>query len=377
MDGDNGMTIIEFVYSLNDGGAETLVKEYAIRLHSLGHEVKIVTIYPTVGTANSESVIKIGVDYSTIYPKRSYLYRILNKINNEKRISKRLLRIIKDFQPDVIHIHTPLLKYLAPIRDKLEGIRLFFTCHTIPQRYYDNVSERDALHLLVEKNQLLIIALHQEMAKEIKELFNTESVVVLHNGIDTNRFLVAKNNRNIMREKLSIPSNAFVVGHIGRFIDVKNHAFLLEIFSELRKTNQNALLLLIGDGELQDTVKQKAHELSIDEYVIILSHQTNIPDLLSAMDVFVFPSKYEGMPITVIEAQVSGIKCIISDRINTECIISNRTTQLSIDLPATAWCKAILSEYNDEPSIKIETIDIDIIINKLLRLYNGLELRDI
>ena len=143
---------------------------------------------------------------------------------------------------------------------------------------------------------------------------NAKDVHLLPNGLDTQAFAFSGEKRQKIRQELNA-QDKFVVGPIGRFNFQKNHSFLLGIFAEIKKRQSNAVLWLIGKGELEEQIKQQAKSLGLEESVVFLGVRADIPALLAAMDAFVFPSLFEGMPNTAIEAQTSGLPCLIADTI--------------------------------------------------------------
>ena len=140
----------------------------------------------------------------------------------------------------------------------------------------------------------------------------------------------------------------FVVGHIGRFHEQKNHRYLLEIFREICTQKENAVLLLVGTGKLEDQVRQQAKELQLEAQIIFAGQRFDIPQLLSAMDVFVFPSFYEGMPNTVIEAQATGLPCVIADTITPEADITGLVSYLPLSDSPEIWAEKALSVQTGE-----------------------------
>ncbi len=161
---------------------------------------------------------------------------------------------------------------------------------------------------------------------------------LLHNAIDIDKYLYNQAARESVREELDI-SDKLVVGHIGRFAPQKNHEFLLDIFGEISKRQENAVLLLVGTGELQEKIKKKAHDMEIADKVMFLGVRSDIPKILSAMDIFLFPSFFEGMPNTVIEAQGSGLSCIIADTITKEADITGLVEYMPLSADKEAWAK--------------------------------------
>ena len=165
---------------------------------------------------------------------------------------------------------------------------------------------------------------------------------ILYNGVDVSFYRYSNEKRQEMREKLGLV-NEFAIFHVGRFSTAKNHSFLLEVFAEILKKNPGSRLFLVGGGELEEKIRCKAKELNIIDSVELLGIRRDIPDLLCAADVFVFPSFYEGMPNTVIEAQALSVPCVISDRITPDADITGRVKYLPLG-DAELWAETAL-EY--------------------------------
>lgn len=172
------------------------------------------------------------------------------------------------------------------------------------------------------------------------------------------------------RRQTGIPENAYVVGHVGRFFEQKNHPFLVEIFREIAARQENAFLLMVGAGSTGET-EQKLKAYGLEEQYLILSHRQDISQLLAAMDVFVFPSLFEGFGIALLEAQAAGLRCIASDRCPAEVFRTGGCIPMALESPA-AWAEAAL-----DPGQKRETtgslLDYDMTreIRRLEQLYLG------
>lgn len=175
-----------------------------------------------------------------------------------------------------------------------------------------------------------------------KRAYKAGRVNILHNAVDINVFKYDAEERSRIRNEFGISDNTLLLGHVGRFMEQKNHGFLLDVFSRVLKKNSNSVLLLVGNGELQDKVKAKAEALGISDSIIFAGVRSDVPSVLSAMDVFVFPSLFEGMPNTVIEAQATGLSCVISDKITKEADITGLVKYLPIDNPSV-WADYICS----------------------------------
>ena len=173
-----------------------------------------------------------------------------------------------------------------------------------------------------------------------KWLYREQKFTVLNNGIETNKYLFSDSVRSITRKELGVKENEILLGHIGNFIEQKNHTFLIDIFSEVHRANPEFKLLLISDGMLMPTIKDKVHSLELDDAVVFLGKTMNVQNYLSAMDLFLLPSLHEGLPLVLVEAQASGLICVVSDTVAREADL----TETSLYLPISTvepWSKVI------------------------------------
>ena len=149
-----------------------------------------------------------------------------------------------------------------------------------------------------------------------------------------------------IRTELDIPKNAFVIGHVGRFENEKNHSFLLDIFAVFAKAHPDARLMLIGRGVLMDAMKEKASSLGIADKVLFMGEQKNVNELLQAFDLFLMPSTFEGQPFVLIEAQCAGLPCLVSDVINDDICLTTNIRKLSLQQNAEEWSKQMTEMLN-------------------------------
>jgi len=206
-----------------------------------------------------------------------------------------------------------------------------------------------------------------------KRAYRNGIVQILHNGVDTDVYKFSEAERTQIRNELGVSDSEFVIGHVGRFDQQKNHKFLIEIFAEILKLKENSVLMLVGKGELENKIKEQIANLGIEDKVIFTGVRSDIPALLSAMDVFVMPSFYEGMPNTVIEAQATGLPCVISDTITQEANITGLVEYLPLTKAAGEWAVKSLPLINEK---RIDTkqhfvdnkYDIESVVDKFIRL---------
>lgn len=175
-------------------------------------------------------------------------------------------------------------------------------------------------------------------------MFRGEQYQLMNNAIDIKNYEYNCETSQRVRKSLGI-NDEFVIGHVGRFHPQKNHSYLIEIFNALITKKPNVKLLLIGEGEGKADIVKKVKELGIENKVIFTGMRSDVNELLQAMDVFLFPSLYEGLPVTMIEAQAAGLPCIISDKISKECIVTNGLVSVGkLDESPENWTELILKQ---------------------------------
>lgn len=205
-------------------------------------------------------------------------------------------------------------------------------------------------------------------------MFSGHSYRILRNAIDVSSYAYSIERAVTIRERLHVQQN-LVIGHVGRFDVQKNHIFLLDIFNECVKIVQNAKLLLVGDGEGKAQIQEKVKALGLEDKVIFTGVRSDVSDLLQAMDVFVFPSLYEGVPVTMIEAQAAGLPCVISDNVPKDCIItSDLVTSMSLLDKPRDWAKHIIEQSqmqrnNHLNEIQAAGYDVVMAARKLEKFY--------
>lgn len=168
-----------------------------------------------------------------------------------------------------------------------------------------------------------------------------ENFKIIHNAVDLKQFVFNKKIRNEKRKELGLEEK-FVIGHVGRYCYIKNQLFLLDVFKAVLERRKNSHLLLIGKGEDQRKIEQKILGLDLQDKVSLLIDRSDVADLYQTMDIFVMPSLFEGLPVVGIEAQASGLPCIVSDRISREVMITNSIKECAIESGVKYWAEKIL-----------------------------------
>lgn len=199
---------------------------------------------------------------------------------------------------------------------------------------------------------------------------------IFNNGIDVDKFKFNQEIRESVRAKLGI-QDKLVIGHVGRFCEQKNHDLLIDIFSHVLDYQNNAVLMLIGEGELLDQVKLKVKKYSIEDKVLFLGKQNDTSKYYQAMDVFCLPSRYEGLPVVGVEAQCSGLPCLFSTYVSKESKILASTKFLSYDDSLNKWARTLVEltqtlRVDGSEQVKKCNIDINEESQKLANLYETL-----
>ena len=197
--------------------------------------------------------------------------------------------------------------------------------------------------------------------------------LVIKNAIEIDRFLFNEKKRKEIRKKYNL-QNKLIIGHVGRFDKQKNHLFLINVFNDVYKHNKEAMLLLLGEGSLMNEIKNRVKELGLEKKVLFIGNVDNVNEFYQAMDVFVLPSIWEGLPVVGIEAQTADLPCVFSDDITRETTILSSTKYLNRKDSIEKWSEAILNakkqnRIDRSEEVKAAGYDIETESRKLADLY--------
>ena len=259
------------------------------------------------------------------------LHKCLRK-NNPGKSYEELKRIIIEGNYDFVHCHSMSLSEPEPVEiaDAFSNARAILHSHTAATK--DKMGlKRYLLHLYGKKKlakyHYLKIACGTEAGQA---MFGSDDFTIIENGVDRNRFRYSTEYRSEIRKKYGIGVDEFVIGHVGRQGKVKNYPFLIKVFSEFRKLC-DARLILIGDVENDRAVQRLIDSSKVRDYVIFTGKVRDVYKYYSAMDVFLFPSLYEGLSVSLIEAQSTGLPCIVSRNVDRESAVSDAVAFIDID----------------------------------------------
>lgn len=276
---------------------------------------------------------------------------------------------------NVVHYNASSLSFILPLKiAKKNGVQnRIIHCHS--SSFMGNHIHK-YLHNLHKKQISEIANVYLSCSEPATEWMygNTpihNKVIMVKNGINCDEYLYSENIRAEYRKKLNI-NNSYVVGHVGRFSKVKNHSFLIDIFCEIKKLQNNAVLLLVGDGELRKEIEELTVKKGISSTVIFLGNRNDVSKLMQAMDVFVMPSFYEGFPVTIVEAEANGLPIIMSDTITSEVCVNSNIIIKSLNESSKTWAKEALKNNNrikTNKNIKDSGLDIKSTVTQLCNIY--------
>lgn len=350
------MKITQLTSSLANGGAENLLKDYALVMKQKGYDVDVVV--------------------AGEYKRNNFLHDELkaNDINIEylgtkKYIIINWLRYLKKRKPDVIHGHLGICLFFLMVNKKT---KLFYTIHSDITRLINLWGQKwkYLMNLCIKLKKMNIIVLSEKMEYDAKKVFKTERVKYLENCININEYKNVVCDKERFSREFQIPKNAFIVGHIGRFVDAKNHKKVISIFEEVLKNRENSYLLLIGSGELKNEIYKLVKNRNILNHARFLDVRKDVPQLLKYMDVFILPSKYEGFPISVIESQAAGTKTVVSKATPYEANRSPYFYMLDINESDAMWADYILNNREENTDyLDLSECDVNNVVDKLCSLY--------
>ena len=343
--------VLQVLTIMNRGGAENMIMNYYRNVDRSKVQFDFLLHRQDEGAFDGEIESLGGKIYRmpAISPKNYYKY-------------KKALSIFFDQHPEyrIVHSHLNALSVLVlkeaekknvPIR--IAHSHLAVEPFAIKKIFSPNTDVKatikDSIQSLIRK-KVRKYATHYFSCGEKAGgwLFGKENrskVEVINNAIDSKKFVFDPEISQEVRRELNLEGKK-IIGHVGRFNEQKNHFFLIEIFERVARAIPNSCLLLIGDGNLKPKIERRAEELNIEEHVLFLGLQENIPRLLQSFDLFLFPSLYEGLPVTLIEAQASGIPIVASNTITSEVDITGLTTFCNLNSPVQHWADKVVQNID-------------------------------
>lgn len=329
--------VLHVLTVLNKGGLETMLMNYFRNMNKDEFEIHFL-VHRTSGFYEKE-----------IIENKGYIHRVQALSYSPIKMKKYWQELNHFFSVntfDVVHVHSDLFGYFPLKAAQNNGQQVtIIHCHNTNS---EGGFLKKEVGKILNNNIFSITKNYFACSLEAgKWMFGNHEFEVINNAIDSDEYRFNQSKRDLVRENLKIQNISIV--NVGRFNLQKNHLFLLEVFSEIVKKNNNYKLFLVGDGELKTQILEKIKNLNLEGKVELLGVRSDIPELLQAMDIFLFPSLFEGLPVSLVEAQATGIKCVISDGVPIESILVEENVEvISLKENAELWADKILKIQNFE-----------------------------
>ena len=367
------MRILEaFGEPISNGGQESFVMNVVTHMNLSNKTVDLLTPYYCDNEHYKNQIESLGGNIFTFnkpfMPGKSR-FNICDALDD----------FFKKNKYDVVHIHSGSISIFGiyAYYAKKNGVKkvIVHSHSSIEKKSLRNTILRYVCNVFL-KNNVDVYCACSRIAGESKfvEAVVKNKLVIIKNGIDVEKFRFNEVTRKNLRDSLNIKDNEFVVGHVGRFSDEKNHTFLIDIFEQILKHRPNSKLMLIGSGELANNVKEKVSRLGLEDKVMFIGSVHNVYDYYQVMDCFVLPSKFEGLPLVGVEAQAAGLCCYFSSVVTKELGVTKLAHYISLNKSNEKWAEQIcdcvkLTRVDMSLEIKEAGFSMDIEVRKIENLY--------
>lgn len=355
--------IAQIIGNMNNGGVESVLMNYFRAVDRTEVQFDFY-IQKTSSFPQREEIERLGGRY--------YFLPQYSRVLKYHRELKRLLQEKKYF---AVHSHISTMSFFSLFAAFRAGVPVRI-CHNHSTAYWGEGIKTLLKYMLRPFAKLLAtdyFACGERAGRWMygNRCFKQGKVHVLPNAVDIERYRFHEDARAALRHEIGIATNTLTVGHVGRFTYAKNHAFLLDIFAALHREHPDSVLLLVGEGELEAQIRKKIQALGLDDCVLLLGVRDDVNKLYSAMDVLCLPSYYEGMPVVLVEAQASGLPCVVSDRVTDEIKSLRLIKRLSISETTAKWQQALISAGSAKRDGSAEQKEFDVALHakKLTHFY--------
>lgn len=366
------MKIMFVNYGLAMGGAEVIAANYLSKMKENRQDVCLLELMHRPTFLYNKLFKEHIPIYSVLHDSHNLLFKVINKIYGRKISIRKIPRIINEVKPDIIHLQ--MFSGLIDL-DQFGLHKVFLTIHSDLNRYLSLYSKegKDKLYSMMQHG-MHVIVLCERARKDVLEFCPSADVHVIPNGLDIDYIKKQKYDRNELCNELGISADTFILGHVGRFNPVKNHAKLIDIFASLHQKKPNSVLVLVGDG----TAKERAHlkkvinENGLNDCVKFLGVRSDATAIMSCFDAFALPSFQESFSLVLVEAQAHGVRCVASDTVPEEVICNDNCFKLSINESSEKWASLLLDSGVRHDNVKsIYDFDINKVLADTNVLYNN------
>lgn len=362
----NKIRVLQVIGGMNRGGAETFLMNVLRNINKNKFELFFLC-YGDGGFDYEEEIRSLG----------GKIVRIpdVKDLGVRKHI-QHLKKVIDKYDIDVVHAHTYYNSVFSIFAARLSGVRLRIV-HSHNTKSEPSPSLVKKIYFFVSKAGIELfankfVACGEDAGKAL--YMPWRKFQVIYNGIDIQSFAYYGKNRSDVRNELGISQKATVLLHIGRFEEVKNHDYLIDIFAEYHKRDTSSKLVLVGVGPLKKTIEEKVEKLNLSDSVKFLGLRSDTTRIYGAADMLIFPSLFEGLPVVLVEAQANGIRCLVSDTIDKNIALTKCIEFYSLSKDAKAWAQRVSrTDFNRADvtqDLKGGVYDMSANIENIEKVYN-------
>ena len=357
------MRILEITSELDGGGVDRLLYDYCSRMIN---DIQ----FDFIVTSDTEGILekplrKLGCNVFHVSKIRNGIFKHVEEMS----------KILKDNNYDIVHEHSGYKGLLSLILAWINGVQVRIAHSHIA--YVPEDRKTKLVRKIVTPLTALFVtdffACGNDAATWMwgERKFKQNKIHIMYNAVDAKAFDYSPDQRIRVRNELGL-NDKFVIGDVARFSKQKNHEFLIRVFKEILRIREDSVLLLVGRGELFEEVQQQTREMGIQEKVMFLGIRNDVPALLNAFDLFVLPSLYEGLPVTMVEVQANGLPMVVSESITKEIKINDNVEYYSLDNDEKQWANFILSNKSlvrCKSNFQTSQYNIDVAYNELKDYY--------
>lgn len=378
--------LLAISYDVERGGVQsvltTWVKNVAHDLVDytwyLGGDIKDEKLYAEI---IQQGVKVVTGNHSVMRMSFSHIIRYIKYLRS---IIKDINKVIDENNIEIIHINNGELVFCALLAKaaKKKGVKTIVHSHSSGSLTASWLKKFLLIPVrqIIVRNTDLMVACSNISARSMFGKKNVSKVTIVKNFIDADKFKFSQEKRDMIRQKYNL-TNKFVIGQVARLSAEKNQRFLIDIFKIVSQNNKTARLLLVGTGYMENELKDYVKEAGLSDKVIFSGNTDRPEDYYCAMDMFMLTSLFEGLPLSTIEAQTSGLRCIVADTIPWNAKITDFVEYVSLDSKPNVWAKTVLASINNTEKISREEMwkntvvsgwDKSSITKSIFGLYNAL-----
>lgn len=307
----------------------------------------------------------------------SKVFRIENRRENPFKHMTQMFGFLKKHpEYEIVHFHLLSASNIEPIIIvKLLGRKVVVHSHS---QWKGTNKLSNMLHKINRPILNLIADKKLACSTEAGQwMYGKQKYEIIKNAIDTKKYKFDMNVRNKVRDEFNF-KDEFVIGNVGRLVSVKNQEFLIDLFKRIYEKDINTKLIIVGEGELRPQLEKKISQYKLENNIILTGLRNDVNELMQGMDIFILPSHFEGLPLVAIEAQASGLPCIISENVSSEACIIKNSERISLEDGIEIWSERILrlkdniDRLGSDKDIREAGYDIENEVGKLMQIYKAL-----